>query len=181
MSVSMKTSRMRRLEEKLTSIRDRSSSNDELLLGLLFANVVTSLEAYLYGLTVDLIQGDASLLLKVARSEKFKARKLPIHFALENDIARYLLQLVSEINFHNLSDIEPLFREAFDIKIPLDDDVLKAIRIRHDIVHRDGFSKAGEPVNIEQSKLIKTVQAVLRLVKTVDRQVVERYAVLVDA
>ena len=55
--------------------------------------------------------------MNVARSEKFKARKLPIYFALRNDLTQYFLQLVSEINFHNLSDIEPLFREAFDVKI----------------------------------------------------------------
>ena len=181
MSVSTKTNRLHHLENRLAGIIERSLSSDELMLRLLYANVVTSLEVYLYGLTTDLIQSNSSLLLNVARSEKFKARKLPIYFALQNDLTQYFLQLVSEINFHNLSDIEPLFREAFDVKIPLNDEVLQAIKVRHDIVHRDGFSKAGDPVNIEPSTLKKTVHAVSELVKSVDRQVVERYAALVDA
>ncbi|NEX17705.1 MAG: hypothetical protein C1943_14050 [Halochromatium sp.] len=147
---------------------------------MLFANLITSLETYLYELTMELLQGDQSLLLNVAKSEKFKARKLPIHFALQNDLKQYFLPLVTEINFHNLSDIEPLFRGALDVKIPLNDDVLQAIRVRHDIVHRDGFSKTGEPIIIDQRIIEKTAQSLSELVQTVDRQVIDRYAGLLN-
>ncbi len=181
MSGLTKTKRYRGFEEKLAVVVSRSSVSDDLLLRLLFANLITLLEAYLYALTKDLIEIDPKLLLNVARSKKFKSRKIPIHFALISDVRQYFLQLVSEVNFHNLSDIEPLFREAFNVKIPLRDDVLQAIKVRHDIVHRDGFNKAGHPAIIDQVTIERTAHSISELVKAIDRQMVERYAILLEA
>jgi hypothetical protein len=122
-----------------------------------------------------LVNGDQRLLLNVAKSKKFKDRKLPIHFVLVSDPRRYLLQLISEINFHNLSDVEPLFREAFNIRIPLKDEVLQAIKVRHDVIHRDGFSKTGDPVRIDPVTISNAADSILDLVKVVDRQLLEFY------
>lgn len=178
MSASTSTNRYQQFQARMKGIIARSSTAYELVHRLLFANLITSLETYLYLLTTDLLQGDQLLILKAAKSEKFKARKLPIHFSLQIDLKKYFLELINEINFHNLSDIEPLFREAFALKIPLNDDVLQAIRVRHDIVHRDGFSKAGEPVIIEQTTIEKTAKLLSEMVKTIDRQIIDQYASL---
>lgn len=146
----MKTDHCENLESKFATVLKKASVADGLLLRLLFANLITSLEVYLYGIMKDLVASDPK---------------------------RYLMQLISEINFHNLSDVEPLFREAFGIKIPLKDDVLQAIRLRHDIIHRDGFSKAGNLIAIDSDAIRNTADVIQDLVKAVDQQVIERYAV----
>lgn len=176
MSDSMKTDHRQNLESKFATVLKKTSVADDLLLRLLFANLITSLEVYLYGVMKDLVESDQKLLLSVAKSKKFKDRKLPIHFVLASDPKRYLMQLISEINFHNLSDVEPLFREAFGIKIPLKDDILQAIRLRHDIIHRDGFSKTGNLISIDSDAIKNTADVIQDLVKAVDQQLVERYA-----
>lgn len=175
-SDSTKTDHLQRLENSLAVVIHKAASADDLLLRLLFANLITQLEVYLHAVMIDLINGDKNLLLSVAKSKKFKERKLPIHFVLVSDPRRYLLQLISEINFHNLSDVEPLFREAFNIRIPLKNEVLQAIKVRHDVIHRDGFSKAGDAVCIDPSAIRQAADSILDMVKAVDGRLMDLYA-----
>jgi hypothetical protein len=55
---------------------------------------------------------------------------------------------------------------------------LDAIRVRHDIVHRYGFTKDGDTRRIDPGMIEQTIAAILQLVETIDRQVIERYAAL---
>lgn len=55
-------------------------------------------------------------------------------------------------------------------------DVLQAIRLRHDIIHRDGFTKAGDLIDIEPATIKSTADLIRALVQTVDQQLIERYA-----
>ncbi len=174
----MKTDHYRCLESGLRAIDSKISSVDDLLLRLLFANLITLLEVYLQSVMYHLVEHDQKLLINVAKSKKFKARKVPIHFALASDPRRYMLQLIGEINFHNLSDVEPLYREAFSIKIPIKDETLKMIRLRHDVVHRNGFTKEGTPVRINADILKEAADSIRDLTETVDRKLLEIYAPL---
>ena len=172
----MKTDYCQCLEDSIDLVIQKISTADDLLLRLLFANLITLLEVYLHAVMTSLVNGDQRLLLNVAKAKKFKDRKLPLHIVLVSDPRRYLLQLISEINFHNLSDVEPLFREAFKIRIPLKDEVLQAIKVRHDVIHRDGFTKAGDPVRIDPGTIRNTADSILDLVKVVDQQLMDLQA-----
>lgn len=67
------------------------------------------------------------------------------------------IELVKQLIYHNIKDVRQLFLTAFGIDVdlmPLDEDILR----RHDIVHRFGFNKKGEPDLIKYDDVI-TLQA----------------------
>jgi hypothetical protein len=103
----MKTNIREHAEQRLARVMKKATSvADDLVLGLLYANLITVLETYLCDVTRHLVENDGNLLLNAAKSKMFKDRKLPIHFVLSSDPRRYFLRLVGDLNFHNLSDIQ---------------------------------------------------------------------------
>lgn len=171
----MQSERLARFEENRQAIIDRSQSADAFYIKLLSAHVVTVFEAYLSGLTFDLLKTEEELMVELSKTEKFKAQKIPLPHALKIDVKKYFLAQVSKITFHNLSEVEPIFREAFGVRVPLTDPVLKSIETRHHIVHRDGYTKDGVPVSVDRDTLLNTLEEFAGVVEEIDRQAVSRY------
>ncbi|QEA39590.1 hypothetical protein FGL86_11215 [Pistricoccus aurantiacus] len=162
----------------IQELRLRSEQDDPLIRRLLYANVVTSLEVYLQAVALHLIDQAPSLAISVANAKKFKNVRMSLEFALRSNLHHYLVTLIRHINFYNLSDVEPLFREAFDIRIEITDAVLDVIRCRHDIVHRNGEDKQGRLHEISPAAMEGALEAMDRLVSDVDRQLLERFGAL---
>lgn len=101
--------------DSMDRIRTKSSA-DTYLNQLLFANVITAFEFYLQTIAVGLMNHDALLVKKVAETNKFKNQKVALSTALTNDMKQYAISLVQNIVFHNLAEVEPLFREAWNIR-----------------------------------------------------------------
>jgi hypothetical protein len=150
----MKTSHYDIFNAALGTIRKTAASSDDFTNKLLFANVVTIFEAYLQGIALSLMQSDSKIIQQVASSKKFKNHTIQLHKALSWDLSKYVISLVNKIVFHNLSEVEPLFREAFGIQIIIKDEILKIIEIRHDVIHRNGYTKNGDPSGINKAMVI---------------------------
>jgi hypothetical protein len=160
--------------DSMDRIRTKSSA-DTHLNQLLFANVITAFEFYLQTIAVGLMNHDALLVKKVAETNKFKNQKVALSTALTNDMKQYAISLVQNIVFHNLAEVEPLFREAWNISIPITPDILGAIRIRHDIVHRNGCTKQRVFHTIEAAQVLNVVQVFDQVAHHVDKQVLQLY------
>ncbi|WP_186764410.1 hypothetical protein [Pistricoccus aurantiacus] len=177
-SDSMTTEQYANFTECIHEIRQRAEQDDPLIRRLLYANVVTSLEVYLQAVALHLIDQAPSLAINVANTKKFRSMRVSLEFALKSDIHQYLIALIHHINFHNLSDVEPLFREAFDIRIKITDEVLDVITCRHDIVHRNGKDQQGRCRNISHKSLDAAIVVVDQLVSDVDRQLLDTFGAL---
>jgi len=171
----MKSERLARFEESRQAIIDRSPNADAFDVKLLFAHVVTAFEAYLSGLTLDLLKTEEKLMIELSKTDKFKAQKMPLSDALKIDAREYFLDQVSRIKFHNLSEVEPIFRKAFGVRFILTDSVLKSIQMRHHIVHRDGYTKEGMPISVDHDALLNTLTEFAELADEIDGQAVSRY------
>lgn len=136
----MSTNAYKVFEVSLNAIREKVSQ-DTHLNQLLFANIITAFESYLQTVALGLMRHDISLIEKVVQTNKFKNQKVPLSTALTNDMHRYVISQVQNIVFHNLAEVEPLFREAWNVRIPITTAMLNAIAIRHDIIHRNGYTK----------------------------------------
>lgn len=63
--------------------------------------------------------------------------------------------------YHNLPIVRSMFVNTFNIAFPPISEVYKAVLTRHDLVHRNGFTKDGEPIIIQEENirvLIKDVK-----------------------
>lgn len=119
--------------------------NEQLLQRVLFANVYSSMEAFLqdicmYYLSIDLKFKE--LFLKSHDSLSKEKINLSEIFDKINQIDYKIQDTVKKTLFHRLSqEVCPLFTNTFGVSFPdhkyIDDNLM----IRHDIVHRNGFSK----------------------------------------
>jgi len=74
--------------------------------------------------------------------------------------------------FHNIPQVKILFKEALDIDWINDfDDIAKAVKKRHDIVHRCGLNKDSIIVKISKNDIYKLKEKVLELIKYIDIQI----------
>jgi len=144
---------------------------------LLFSNIITSFEVYLQSVFLDLLSEDKELLKKLTLSSKYKNNKISLSKALTNDMNIYLSELIKNIVFHNLSDIEPLFKEVLDVNInyKLDDKILKSIEKRHDIIHRNGKTKKNIDLEITNMELNNVINIFKKLIEDIDTQIISKY------
>jgi uncharacterized protein YegP (UPF0339 family) len=149
-------------------------SDDEYLNQLLYANIITILETYLYKTFTFLLEKDFKLLKKLTESSKFKNQKVSLKLAL-SDIKQHIFTMIRNLTYHNLADIDVIYKEVLNIKIKYDEDILNSIEKRHDIIHRNGYKKDGRKIFISKNEIIETVKLFQNLVKDIDMQIMEKY------
>jgi len=154
-------------------------SDDEYLNQLLYANIITILETYLYKVFTFLLEKDFELLKKLTNSSRFKNQKIPLKLAL-TDIKNHIFTMIKGLTYHNLADIEIIYKEVLGVKIRYNEKILNAIDIRHDIIHRNGYKKDGAKITISKNDIIETIKVFESLIKDVDRQVIEKYKCILN-
>jgi hypothetical protein len=174
----MNTEQFRVFSISLNEVRSKIS-DDTYFNRLLMASLITQLEVYLLSVTVGLIVASRPLMIRLAESGVFKKQTISISKAIENDMGKFMVAQVKNIVFHNLSDIEPLFRQAFDIRITVTKEIIGLINLRHDIVHRNGYTKDGVCHDLQGPALVEALEMLLSLVNLIDKQLIEKFPELI--
>ncbi len=83
----------------------------------------------------------------------------------------YLMDVV----WHNLAKVQAMYRSTFGVKFggslaP----IARSIETRHDIVHRNGVSKDGSPVHVDDSDVRFLAQAASTLVAEIEKDMSQR-------
>ena len=129
---------------------------------MVFSHQVTALEAYLGDTLINAVVGDADAMQRLITEddelakEKFKLSQITKEPTL---IERKVREHLRSILYHNLAKVDVLYGIALKIKI-LDhsDDkgsLFKAVILRHDCVHRNGFDKEGNELKIFNKKFVR--------------------------
>lgn len=173
----MNTKQYDEFHNNMSVIKNNIQKDNNYLTRLLFANAITCFEVYLQSVFLYLLDKDSKLLENLTLSNKFKNIKISLNVALKNNMKVFLKEMLKNIVFHNLSDIEPLFKEVLGVYINYknDDSILKMIQQRHDIIHRNGKSKSDEPVIITDEYLVKSINDITFLVSDIDSQIIKNY------
>lgn len=166
----MTTEAYRDFDASLGVMRQKIASADSLLLQLLLAHTVTLMEVYFQRLVALIITSDDKLLLKLAETRHFESHKLSLSAAIKSDPKQYLLAMIKEFNFHSLGDTEPLLRQAFNIKITITPGLVELIKLRNDVVHRNGHNKAGHAIDLTPDAVLAATRQVEALVANADQQ-----------
>ena len=173
----MSTEHYQYFNRSLAEIRLKVS-HDRHINQLLLAHVITVFEYYLLSIAANLVQADKKLLIRLAESRKFRNHTVTIAKALTNDMQKYMVSMLKNLLFHNLSEVEPLFRETFDVHIRISKEMVDLVNVRHDLIHRNGYTKTGEHHAIDESRVLQAVAMVELLVKHIDEQVIQKYHTL---
>ncbi|AMD60879.1 hypothetical protein AWN88_22440 [Agrobacterium tumefaciens] len=145
---------------------------------MLYANHIAILEAYLCDRLIDLVSYDNEVLRKfVLRHKPLKSMTVSIHSVLGHPgIARkQALKYLRDFLFHKLDAVQAIYRDAFDIDVFANtarkDALAEMVKIRHDLVHRNGRDKeTGRLHAFEPIDLSRVSQAVGGLVHEIENQ-----------
>lgn len=144
------------------------------LMQLLYANIITSIETYLGDLFITSVKEDNLLLRKyIETAPEFKAQKIPFSdiFKINDKIQERAREQLLKVLWHSLDKIKPMYKSTLGINFPSDISYLcKAVKIRHDIVHRNGKSLEGDEHNITMDIINELVEKAIDFVRHIDTQ-----------
>jgi hypothetical protein len=149
------------------------------LVRLCYIQVITALEAYLGDLLKENALSSQSAIRNLLKNAKgLREEKMTLHdaFVSPNYPKDKAEEYLSKIIYHNFEKIIKLYDLSLGANIwfPTDECkevLLKAKDIRHDLVHRNGFSKSGEKIRISASDVILLTENVEAWIDKIESEV----------
>lgn len=158
--------------ERLAKIAPSRSPLRTTFFRMLYAQVITALEAYLSDSFLRLVVAKPALKRRMLTEvHEFRERKFSFADILELNPAgdEAIAHMLSDISWHNISKARALYSAVLGIEFPTNLAALfKAVTIRHDIVHRNGKSTKGTLTFVSEAELSALVSAVKSFVQALD-------------
>ena len=73
--------------------------------------------------------------------------------------------------YHDLPKVKVMYKDCLKITFPDIAELMKAIKIRHDMVHRNGKNKEGEEIEMSKSMVSDVITKVEIFVKAIDEEI----------
>ena len=146
---------------------------------LLYANVITVLETYLFDTFAKEVLYDRYTLKAFLESygkfsdEKIKKSQILVE---AEQIETTIKKTISDIVWHNLPRVEPMYLNTLGVKFPDIGELQKAALKRHDFAHRNGRDKDGNDVLVADGEIDALISIVETFVNNVDTQLKARGA-----
>ena len=83
------------------------------------------------------------------------------------DIAK---KAMLEVIYHNLAKVKVMYKSVLSISFPDFSKIQSDVSIRHDLVHRNGKTKKGEEIAIDEVRVDEVIFRVVDFVDQVDRE-----------
>lgn len=140
---------------------------------LLYANVIAAMEAYLTERFMQVVlTDDARLRIFVASTPEFREKKIPlatvfnVYDTIQDEAKTHLLGMI----WHNITKVENMFVATLNFGFPkeLKGPLILAVHNRHDIVHRNGFTKDGAEVEVTADSLFELIANASHLVAHIE-------------
>lgn len=161
--------------ENITKVLDEIESlsvpTKEYLYRQLYAGAITSMEAFLSStLLREVLSSDATKRRFVEQYLPY--RELSISFSniyeQMETIDTTIQNTLRSLMYHNLAKIKPIYKDVLNVDLGDISGIMKAVPIRHDIVHRSGKSKEGIMHSITKEDVIAIVENVSSLISDVN-------------
>ncbi|UKA09163.1 hypothetical protein [Photobacterium damselae] len=141
------------------------------LLVMIHGHVVSAVERYLASVCINRIVESPDLMRKLLESDKelgnikFTLKSLFSEYEnIENTIANYLKKLI----FHKIDKVKPMYKSIFDIDFGNIQWLFLSVNIRHDCVHRGGYTKEGNKVNLTRDKILALINNSRGLIEKIE-------------
>ena len=155
-------------EEYKTGIDCINSQNrDDFHNKLYFSNTVSLMEKYLYDLFVYEITNDRVALVKLGSQNKFKSESLKIPYLLHNCVEDFIINSMKNLVWHRLNDVDVFYKNVLNITFNITGHLLGKLKVRHDIVHRNGCDLNGNKSEISDHELADCIRTINTFVEDI--------------
>jgi hypothetical protein len=143
---------------------------------MLHAHVVSALEYFLSTTFIHRVTNSDKLIRKLIETDpEFGNRKFTVneiyvqHSNIKSTVATYLKGII----FHNMRKIKPMYSEVLSFDFGDISWLFRAVRVRHDCVHRAGYDKEGTPVTVSVESIKELVNNCRTVAEKIDAHVQE--------
>jgi hypothetical protein len=174
------------LEERVAEIfavleaTELDVANKRLLNQMAHSSLIAALEAYLADTVSYWVEKDERALRRFLSTNKdFQARSLTVaelFERLENltgEVKTYLADFI----WHRLDKVKPMLASRLEIQVPEIGDLMKEVKVRHNIVHRAGRDTDGALVELSSEDLCRVRDAIDKLSHGIENELVRRFPV----
>ncbi len=145
---------------------------------MVFAGAVSAMEAFLADVLIRTVLIEEFALKRLLESEselkKMTSSLVDIH-SNPQIVYKKTQDYLSKLLYHNIEKVFALYLIAFKFEIFPSKDLRKllhrAVKIRHDIVHRNGKNLEGEYVELKQEDVVGILEGIKELAAHVDNNV----------
>ncbi|MFY1713327.1 hypothetical protein J3366_17755 [Tritonibacter mobilis] len=153
---------------------------DHLVNRMIFSQQITALEAYLGDTLLNEVMRDKVAMQRlIDQDEDLGKVKLTLSDVSKDPdlVMRKVRTHLRGVMYHNLKKVDVLYNIALGIRI-LDlvadrANLFKAILLRHDCVHRNGFDKEGNPIDVFTKAFVQDTADMIRAFVQCIQQAVE--------
>jgi hypothetical protein len=142
--------------------------------GMLYVSVIMAMEAYLLDNFLSCLDADEAVFRKyIETAGYFRAQKIPLStiFAESEGINKRGRAYLTKMLWHRLSEVAKLYRNALGVQFPQDlKELLAAVQIRHDFVHRNGRTPDGKEITLTTDQVTELTKLVQNLVDGIEAQ-----------
>ncbi|MGR5501864.1 HEPN/Toprim-associated domain-containing protein [Vibrio sp. DNB22_10_4] len=157
-----------------------SDGGNHVLQRLSYSGLITILEAYLSDVAKrQVLNKDVIKRRFVERFEPFgrsqKSFKITELYSKIEQLDKLIIECIDSQSFHSVKTINAFFTSVLLINLSnhLLQRLSEAVDTRHDIVHRAGKTREGEPIEVTLQSVQKLSGLVLEVMASVDEQIVD--------
>ncbi|WP_157998129.1 HEPN domain-containing protein [Aquimarina agarivorans] len=154
----------------LLTLEIKKPELEKILNRQLFIGVIGTMETFLSEVFIKLTLENKDYLKNFISSHpKFKAGKFELKdiFKEYEIIEETAKKVMLDTIYHNLPTVSSMFKSTFKIEFPSIAKVSKFVKLRHDLVHRNGMTKEGEPVPISDVEIVNLIDEVSKFVNEI--------------
>lgn len=150
------------------------------LLVMLYGHTIAAMERYLSIVFLKEVSKSSKMIAGLVRTDpELKKRS----FTLEeinkdqNIVYTVVIEHIKSIIFHNIAKIELMYKSTMGVDLGKVDWLFKAVKKRHDCVHRAGFDKDGNMITITKEEIEKLVIQCRDLANHIENEIKVNYSV----
>ena len=156
--------------EGIDKITSQVENANEFHLSLYYASMVSMMEKYLHDIFIAEVECNEDAFWRMCKMNKFQDMKFSIFQALKGNVKNHAINSVKSMVWHRLNDVELFFKTVFDFKFNISSRLVKIVAVRHDIVHRNGFSIVGEAIHIDAEQVSSSINILDDFIRDIDKK-----------
>jgi hypothetical protein len=144
------------------------------LLVMLHAHIVSALEHFLSTTFIHSVTNSDKLTRRLIETDpEFGNRKFTVNeiYAQHSNIRSTVAAYLKGIIYHDMRKVKPMYAEVLSYEFGDISWLFKAVRVRHDCVHRAGYDKEGAPVNLSVESITDLIISCRNLAGMIDAHV----------
>lgn len=162
-------------EQMSTLIKELPENPSDSNIKMAYSFSVTLMETCLSDMIKSLILSDEHYLKNAIENvEELAKMKLPLKEVYFNPdiVKKVVIKTFSDYLYHNIEKIIPIYSAVLGEETPEDvknkmAGIIKITKIRHDIVHRNGADKEGNPRQLNQQILLEAMDAIVEFIRSI--------------